>query len=195
MIDLLKRGFAEQMVADEISDVLRRHSTTASTDDLEQLATALEQFLLTVPDALAQALAMSKDRRCGRAVAFATGTIFNYLFDEEDLLPEASFGTIGLLDDAYLVHGFAAMLRRAYPFVEAPTAYAAPDDRLFGVVAALLPEGVAQSLLRTCESTVQVAQALFPAAQGDGSSGSDFRPELRVEQAVKALTGEPARTE
>jgi uncharacterized membrane protein YkvA (DUF1232 family) len=166
MIDLLKRGFADQITADEILDVLRRHSTTASTDDLEQLSKALEQFLLTVPDALAHALAISKDRRCGRSVAFATGTIFNYLFDEEDLLPEASFGTIGLLDDAYLVHGFVAILRQTYPSVEPSMAYAAPDDLLFGVVADLLPEGVAQSLLRTCESTVQVAQALFPAAQG-----------------------------
>ncbi|MGH2786341.1 MAG: hypothetical protein ACRDJV_00340 [Actinomycetota bacterium] len=195
MIDLLKRGFADLITADEILDELRRHSTTASTDDLEQLAKALEQFLLTVPDALAHALAMSKDRRCGRSVAFATGTIFNYLFDEEDLLPEASFGTIGLLDDAYLVHGFVAILRQTYPSVEPSMAYAAPDDLLFGVVADLLPEGVAQSLLRTCESTVQVAQALFPAALGEGTSDSDFRPQLRVDQAVKASTGEAARAE
>jgi hypothetical protein len=195
MIHLLKHAFADQITAVGISDDLRRHSTTASTDDLEQLAKPLEQFLLTVPDALAHALAMSKDRRCGRSVAFATGTIFNYLFDEEDLLPEASFGTIGLLDDAYLVHGFVAMLRQTYPFVEPSTAYAAPDDRLFGIVAALLPEGVAQSLLRTCESTVQVAQALFPALRGDGMSDSDFRPELRVDKAVKASIGEAARTE
>jgi hypothetical protein len=195
MIDLLKRGFGDQITADDVLDVLRRHSTTASIDDLEQLAKALEQFLLAVPDALAHAIAMSKDRRCGRSVAFASGTIFNYLFDEEDLLPEASFGTIGLLDDAYLVHGFVAMLRQTYPFVEPASAYAAPDDRLFGVVADLLPEGVAQSLLRTCESTVRVAQALFPAAQGEVTSDSVFRPELRVDRAVKAITGEAARAE
>jgi hypothetical protein len=189
MIDLLRRGLADQIAADDIAATLRRHSATASTEELEQLATALEQFLLTVPDALAYALAMSKDQRCGRAVAFATGTVFNYLFDEDDLLPEASFGTIGLLDDAYLAHGFVAMLRRTFPFVESPTAYDAPDDRLFGVVAALLPEGVAQSLLRTCESTVQVAQALFPAPPMHGSTDSDLRLELKVDQAVKERTG------
>jgi hypothetical protein len=195
MIDLLRRGLADQISADDIAGTLRRHSTSASTEELQQLATALEQFLLTVPDALAYALAISKDHRCGRAVAFATGTVFNYLFDEEDLLPEASFGTIGLLDDAYLAHGFVAMLRRTFPFAESPTTYDAPDDRLFGVVTALLPEGVAQSLLRTCESTVQVAQALFPAPPMQGSSDSDLRLELKVDHAVKESTGAVARSE
>lgn len=195
MIELLRRGLAEQIAAEDIAGVLRRHSTTASTDQLEQLATDLEEFLLTVPEALAYALAMSKDRRCGRAVAFATGSIFTYLFDDEDLLPEASFGTIGLLDDAYLIQGFVGELRRAYPFVETSTAYAAPDDRLLKVVAALLPEGVAQSLLRTCETTVQVAQALFPAAPMDGSGNGDLRLELRVDHGVKERTGERAGAE
>ena len=59
---------------------------------------------------------MSKDPHFGRAVAFATGTILTYIFDEEDLLPEASFGVVGLLDDAYLVHGFVGSLSRMYPF-------------------------------------------------------------------------------
>jgi len=195
VIGLLRRGFDEVITAGALSDALRQHSNDASSDDVEHLAIVLEQFLRTVPDALAFALAMSRDQRCGRSVAFATGPILNYVFDEEDLLPEASFGTLGLLDDAYLVHGFVAMLRRTYPFVEPATvAYAAPDSRMFEVVASLLPEGVAQSLLRTSESTIQVAQALFPSAQGMGTADPSFRPEIRVGEAVRAANGAASRT-
>ena len=116
--------------------------------------------------------AMSKDPHFGRAVAFATGTILTYIFDEEDLLPEASYGVVGLLDDAYLVHGFVDSLRRMYPSAAASSEYAAPDARTSEIVAAVLPEGVAESLRRTCESTIQVAQALFPSGQRvDGTDG------------------------
>jgi hypothetical protein len=49
----------------------------------------------------------------------------------------------------------------------------------------LLPEGVAESLLRTCESTIQVAQALFPSGQGVGAD-LGIQPEPRVGDAVAA---------
>jgi len=186
MIGLLRLGFDEGITVDGISDALRRHASDVPSEDAEQLAAVLEQFLRTVPDALATALGMSKDPHCGRAVAFATGSILNYVFDEEDLLPEASYGTLGMLDDAYLIHGFVATLRRTYPFVEPSTAYDAPDDRASEVVASLLPEGVAQSLLRTSESTIQVAQALFPSGQGVGVADLAYQPEIRVAEAVAA---------
>ena len=32
-----------------------------------------------------------------------------YLFDEQDLLDDRELGALGLLDDAYLVHGCVAM--------------------------------------------------------------------------------------
>jgi uncharacterized membrane protein YkvA (DUF1232 family) len=185
MIDLLKLGVDQGITADDLGDALGRHSQSAQADDVEQLATVLEQYLRAVPDALATALAMSKDPYCGRAVAFATGTILTYIFDEEDLLPESSFGTLGLLDDVYLVHGFVATLHRMYPFAESSAEYAAPDQRTSEIVAALLPEGVAESLLRTCESTIQVAQALFPSGQGVGAD-LGIQPELRVADAVAA---------
>ena len=187
MIGLLRLGFDEGITVDGIADALRGHGSDVLSEDVEQLAAVLEQFLRTVPDALAMALGMSRDPHCGRAVAFATGSILNYIFDEADLLPEASYGTIGMLDDAYLVHGFVATLRRTYPFAEPPTpAYAAPDARTSEVVASLLPAGVAQSLLRTCESTIQVAQALFPSGQRTASADLAFQPEIRVAEAVAA---------
>ena len=184
MIGLLRLGFDEAITADGISDALRQHAGNVPSEDVEQLAVTLEPYLRTVPDALATALAMSKDPHCGRAVAFATGSILNYVFDEEDLLPEASFGTVGMLDDAYLIHAFVDRLRRTYPFVEPTVAYDAPDDNASEVVAALLPEGVAQSLLRTSESTIQVAQALFPSGRGTDAADLVMQPELRVAEAV-----------
>jgi hypothetical protein len=193
MIGLLRLGFDQGITADDLADALGRYSDDVPADDLEQLATVLEQYLRTVPDALGAALGTSKDPNCGRAVAFATGTILTYIFDEEDLLPEASYGTLGMLDDAYLVHGFVATLRRMYPFAEpSGVAYEAPDERASEVVASLLPEGVALSLLRTSESTIQVAQALFPSGQG-AAADLAYQPEIRVAEAV-AINGAPTPT-
>jgi uncharacterized membrane protein YkvA (DUF1232 family) len=135
MIGLLRRGFDEEVTAGGLTDALRRHAADVPVDDVENLAISLERFLRAVPDALATALAMSKDPRCGASVAFATGPILNYVLDEEDLLPEASFGALGLLDDAYLVHVFVAMLRQTYPYVETPAAYATPEQQTLEMVA------------------------------------------------------------
>src|SRR3954451_15070061 len=196
MIGLLRLGFDEGISADEFAAALRRHAGDVAGEDVDQLAGVLQRYLRTVPDALGAALAMSKDPHCGRAVAFATGTILTYVFDEEDLLPEATYGTAGMLDDAYLVHGFVDSLRRMYPFAAAADAYDAPDARTSKVVAAVLPEGVAESLLRTCESTIQVAQGLFPSRQGAGSADAPYEPKLRVADGVAAAataTRPPAR--
>ena len=191
MIDLLRLGFDAGISADEIADGLRRHAGDVASEDVDELAPVLEGYLRAVPDALAAALAMSKDPHFGRAVAFATGTILTYIFDEEDLLPEATYGTVGMLDDAYLVHGFVDSLRRMYPLAAPSTEYAAPDARTSEVVAAVLPEGVADSLRRTCESTIQVAQALFPSGQSVDAADATFEPQLRVAEAVAAAAKEP----
>jgi len=194
MIDLLKHGFAEAVSADAIADGLRRHAGDVASEDVDELAAVLEGYLYTVPDALAAALGMSKDPHFGRAVAFATGTILTYIFDEEDLLPEASYGVVGMIDDAYLVHGFADSLRRMYPLAAPPIEYAAPDARTSEIAAAVLPEGVAESLRRTCESTIQVAQALFPSGQRVDAADVSFEPQLRVAEAVAATANEPVRS-
>jgi len=188
MIDVLKRGLDAEITASGLGDALRQQATHLSADDVEQLASVLEQFLRAIPDALAFALALSKDPRCGRSVAFATGPILNYVFDDEDLLPESSFGVLGLLDDAYLVHVFVAMLQQMYPFAAPALTYSAPDRRAFEVVASFLPEGVAHSLRRTCESTILVAQALFVPAQGDGTAAPLAPPEIRVSEAARTAS-------
>jgi hypothetical protein len=185
MIAQLRRGIEEEITTAGVAEVLARHASESS-DEVEQLAPVLVDFLRAVPDALAYAMTMAKDDRCGRPVSFATGTVLNYVFDEEDLLPEASFGVVGLLDDAYLVHAFVALLRETYPFVDSSTSYSPPDEQAFEIVAALLPEGVAHSLLRTCRSTIQTAQALFPAASIGNAQESAIRPSIRVEEAIRA---------
>jgi uncharacterized membrane protein YkvA (DUF1232 family) len=194
MIDLLRLGFDEGISADEIADGLRRHAGEGAGEDVDELAAVLESYLRTVPDALATALGMSKDPHFGRAVAFATGTILTYIFDEEDLLPEATYGVVGLLDDAYLVHGFVDSLRRMYPSASSSVEYTAPDALTSEVVAAVLPEGVAESLRRTCESTIQVAQALFPSGQRVDGADVSFEPRLRVAEAVAVAAVEPSQS-
>jgi hypothetical protein len=187
MIALLRAGFDERISIDEIAEALRRHAGHTPPDELEQLAAVLEPYLRSVPDALATALSISKDPHCGRAVAFATGTMLTYIFDEEDLLPEATFGVVGMLDDAYLMHAFVGSLSRMYPFaMPASVPYTAPDVRATQVVASLLPEGVAESLLQTCESTIQVAQALFPAGLSSSSGGIAVEPIIRLSAAIAA---------
>ena len=192
MIGLLRLGFDEGISADELAAALRRHAGDVASEDVDQLAGVFERYLRAVPDALGAALGMSKDPHCGRAVAFATGTILTYVFDEEDLLPEATYGTVGMLDDAYLVHGFVDSLKRMYPFAAPPTAYEAPDAHTSEVVAAVLPEGVAESLLRTCESTIQVAQALFPSRQGASTADGGYEPELRMADGLAAVATSPS---
>jgi hypothetical protein len=194
MIDLLRIGFEEGISADEIADGLRRHAGDVGSEDVDRLAGVLEQYLRTVPDALATTLGMTKDPHFGRAVGFATGTILTYIFDEEDLLPEATYGVVGMLDDAYLVHEFVGSLRRMYPMAAPSLEYAAPDARTSQVVAAVLPEGVANSLRRTCESTIQVAQALFPSGQRVEGADASLEPQLRVAEAVAATATEPIQS-
>jgi hypothetical protein len=185
MIALLKHGLEAELASEDLAQALQRHADGLRADDIEQLATSVERFLRGIPDAVQWALVLSKDPRCGRSVAFATGSILTYLFDDEDLLPESSFGNLGLLDDAYLVHAFVSKLAQTFPFA-ADLPDSAPDRDAFDVVAALLPDGVAHALLRTSESTIQVAQALFASASADGASEA-FRPEIRVDEALHAV--------
>lgn len=188
MIALLKRGFDEELSSAGVRDALRRHSADTGAG-VDELAGIVERFLRGVPGAIACAIAMSKDSNNGRAIGFATGSILTYLLDEDDLFPETEFGSLGLLDDAYLVHAYVAGLLQAYPFAKPETVdYDAPDDHAFDVVASLLPQGLAESLRRTSGSTIQVAQAFFPAA-GDRASATAEQPSLRVDEAARLAAG------
>jgi uncharacterized membrane protein YkvA (DUF1232 family) len=191
VIALLRAGTEARVTAPAVEEALHDHAPEATDTEVEQLAAVVGPYLAAVPDALERVFATARDPRCTRAVTFAAGTVLAYLFDEEDLLPEARLGLLGLLDDAYLVHAFADELTRTYPYA-APTGQAGPGPVAGQVVAGLLPEGVADALLRTCRSTLQVAQALFPAGPAGGVPDDLPQPGLRVGVALDVLSGAAA---
>lgn len=192
VIEQLRHGLVADVTADGIARELTRFDGNIAADDLARVAHVLADFIRRVPDAIGEALAMSKDPRCGRAIAFATGSILTYVFDPDDLISESGHGDLGLLDDAYLVHTFVGQLAAMYPFASTGS-HEPPASEAMRAAAAILPDGIAQSLARTCDTILHVAQALFVAGAG---SAADVAPEvelqLRVADAVHALDGTDA---
>jgi uncharacterized membrane protein YkvA (DUF1232 family) len=66
-------------------------------------------------EALNVATLLTKDPLHRHAIAISTGQIMLYVLDENDLISESTFGILGFLDDAYLVHRFVTLLYQAYP--------------------------------------------------------------------------------
>lgn len=189
MIELLNATIEREVTSERLASALEKHGEGLPPDRLKDLAALLERFLRSVPKAIAVALLATKDEKCGRAVALATGQILNYVFDEDDLLPERTFGILGLLDDAYLVHVYVGTLSRMYPHLDTSGAgYEPPDQRAFSVVRAFLPAGVADALVRTCDGLLQVASALFGSG-GQGGSPAETSPAVRVTEALQAMSG------
>ena len=120
------------------------------------------------------------DPHHGRAVAFGLAQVLEYVFDEHDLVSDASHGVLGLLDDAYLVHRFLEDVGRAYPEARA-LAVSADDGATRDLVARLLPAGVAAALDRTSERLLQVGATLFTAATiYQGTIRCEATPALRL---------------
>ena len=184
VIGLLKDLLVEQITVTGMTEDLRRQDQDLTPDDAEALAEVLVPFIHAMPDALAWAIQMSKDRRCGRAVAFGTGSVLHYVFDGDDLLPEDTFGAVGLIDDAFLVHAWVRHIHEAFPFADPAVSYEPPARSAIQLVAALLPEGVAAALLRTCKGVIQVAAALFTAPVETDAGNRVIAPSLRTRAAV-----------
>ena len=91
--------------------------------------------------------------------------------DDDDLLPDTKFGSLGLLDDGYFAHSAAIGPMRAYPFVESEAQYVPPDRRAFQVVRTILPAGIADALDRTCSDLVHLATSLFGFSSGHRNPG------------------------
>jgi hypothetical protein len=185
---LLEQSLAQEITSSQLVASLSKYSGEVGPDHLTALAGSLEIFLRGIPSALAVATLLAKDPLCGRAVAFATGEILYYCFDEEDLLPERDFGVLGLVDDAYLVHVFVASLRFMYPQVDISSAgYQPPEERIFRLVRAFLPAGVAEALDRTCDNLLRVAGALFIGGAHSPVATPELAPTIRIGQAILAL--------
>src|SRR5436190_23145664 len=112
---LLSKALAEEASATKLEPLLTAEAPESPREDVRELAEVLEQYLNGVPSALDALMAMAKDPACGRSVAFATGQVLVYLVDEDDLFRDAELGALGLLDDAYLIHGCLRALRSALP--------------------------------------------------------------------------------
>ena len=191
MIELLRAGLDAQVTVDAIADGLRGQAADGAAREVDPLARLVVPYLRSIPDALSHVFAIAGHPQCARAVTFAAGTVLAYAFDEEDLFPESRFGPLGLLDDAYLVHSFVEELGRMFPWAIPPggPGYAAPTPLASAVVSGLLPDGVADALLRTCRSTLQVAHALFPGGPLGELDGARIEPRLRVAPALAVLGG------
>jgi uncharacterized membrane protein YkvA (DUF1232 family) len=175
--------------ADEIEAALRSAAPDLRTDELQELAPVLTDYLNTLPAAVAALSALAKDRQLGRGAAFAAGSVLLYVVDEDDLLPESEFGALGLLDDAYLTHRCVAALTAAFPQLGSSDGYVAPVAHATATVRALLPDGVADALDRTGENLAR-AGALFFAGSGADAAGpasGQGRPPLRVGDALETL--------
>jgi uncharacterized membrane protein YkvA (DUF1232 family) len=182
--DALSQAATEDALAAELSGLDPGLSEPAA----RALADVLAPFLRTLPDALAWAVAAARDPHGGRALAFATGSVLHYVIDDDDLLPESTAPLVGLVDDAYLTHAYVAAVHRAFPGLTTPLGYEPPDQRAFDVAAALLPAGVAESLVRTCTSTTEIARALFAAGSQDaGIDDPLVQLDLRLADAAQLV--------
>jgi hypothetical protein len=147
MMKIVQSGLEKEISSQALARLLAKHAPEAPPDRVTELAALLEPFLRSMPQALSVAIQMTKSREYGRAVAFATGQALNYVFDEDDLLPEQDFGIIGLLDDAYLAHIYAGTLRRMYPQVDTSGAnYHQSAIAYTGRCAGSVPRAVASAI-------------------------------------------------
>jgi uncharacterized membrane protein YkvA (DUF1232 family) len=188
MKSLLERAFLREVTLPALSDALARYSDQVAPERIAALAVSLLAFLRNVPGALSVAARFAKDPVCGRAVAFATGEVLYYFFDEEDLLPEQEMGVLGFLDDAYLIHVFAQSLPRMYPHVDiSPLGYRPPEQSSLALVRTLLPAGVTDALDRTCDNLLRVSSALFAGGVAATPATPELAPAIRINDALRLV--------
>jgi len=188
MVNVMQLGLEEEISSEALAPLLAKYDPEAAPDCVAALAALLEPFLRSMPQALSVAVQMTKSRRCGRAVAFATGQALIYVLDEDDLLPERDFGIIGLLDNAYLAHIYAGTLLRMYPQGGvSEVVYQSPDERTLNVVRSLLPAGVASALERAVDNLLLAANSLFGGGAGAEEHPPESAPSLHVSDAILAM--------
>src|SRR5438045_8477308 len=119
MLNSIRTEIARTLEGDQLIDALSRHLPGAERHRLRPLAAVIEPFLLGMPDALAFLIRAGRDEKVGRAVQLASGQVAQYVLDDRDLLPEAEYGVLGLLDDALLVHHQASQVLAWYPWTDA----------------------------------------------------------------------------
>jgi uncharacterized membrane protein YkvA (DUF1232 family) len=184
----LQSWLATTVTTEELVSALAQRSGGAPAR-FTSVADVLQPFIGSIPQALAAMYAIGKHPARRRATNFVMGQVLCYLVDDDDLLPDTKFGSLGLLDDAYLAHSAAIALMRAYPFVDTSEAnYVPPDRRAFQLVRTILPAGVADALDRTCSDLVYLANSLFGSPMGTEIPASATDPILRIDEALTVLS-------
>jgi hypothetical protein len=194
MIDFIRTGVERALAGDNLATALARHVGAGDPNAARALARAIEPFVRSLVDAVAFAIRASKDEQAGRAITFANGQILHYLLDDEDLVPEAELGVVGLLDDALLVHHYAAQLVTWYPWLgELVAPYAVPSVDSFALVRDLLPDGVTDALERTSRSVLTTAATLIGTHSPPGAARAAATPTiLQLDRALARLATRPA---
>lgn len=193
MIEFIRTGIERALAGEKLASALARHAGASNAEGTKALARAIEPFVRSLVDAVAFLTRASKDEHAGRAISFANGQILHYLLDDQDLLPEVELGVIGLLDDALLVHHYAAQLVTWYPWLRelvAPYQVQAVDT--FVLVRDLLPDGVADALERTSRSVLTTAATLIGTRSRPAETpATGASTVLRVDRALVRLASTP----
>lgn len=183
LMDALRTGINGIVTRPNVIEALRRRGADADPATLSSVADQLATFINAVPDALNILIRLGKEPGCGRAIAFGTSQVLLYALDEQDLLPESPDDPIGILDDAYLVHRYLARVYDAYADVRdsvGPGRLVDPSAIEF--VAQVLPDGIAVTLDRTCDSLLTVGSVLFSSPQANATAAAEPPPlTLRLE--------------
>ena len=160
MIDLVRKSLEQSVGGTSLADLLSKRFPEMLDDERAQTLPKIAAFLLEIPAAMETINCFASHPACGRATKFAYGEILCYCFDEDDLMPESTWGLLGLLDDAYLLLRFADLLRAYFPYV-ALVENLASSTANFEVVTRLLKPEITDALDRTAHAMLDTGCALF----------------------------------
>ena len=93
------RTLSSQEKENFVNEIKRR----TQVPNASQLADQLHDFVLVLPEMIAQVRSWMDDPLASRSVKQLHGFMLTYLFHPVDLIPEVTEGLFGYLDDAYVV--------------------------------------------------------------------------------------------
>ena len=172
MVDYLEIGLKSVVEPEHLAGLLAAQEPNASEQELQSLSQTISQLLGTIPANIRLINAYIEHPLCRKPLGFAFGEVLRYCFDEKDLLPEQTFGALGLIDDAYLLQALSNLLPLYFPYA-VPTKVEAVPFESRSVIENLLPEGVVTALDRTAHSILDVAVAMFGSGGQEGGNDGD----------------------
>ena len=186
MIEYLEAGLKPETTNRHLGQLLSQHAPSASEQSLEQLAKIVADLLDSIPRNIRLINAYQAHPLCRKPLGYAFGQVLVYCFDENDLLPEQQFGTLGLIDDAYLLHVFSRLLPLYFPYA-VPANVESTEFEFREVLDRLLPAGVLDALDKTARSLLEISVALFGNALIEENSNKGYPISLNVQGAVDSL--------